>query len=431
MIQHVPIGLIAIAVMLLGWLQQAPPPAAGKPAAAQPAPAAKGDKPPFKQEELEQIVAPIALYPDDLLSQVLMASTYPIEIVQCDRWVKANKSLKKDQLPKVLEQQKWDPSVKSLVNFPDVLSMLSDKLDWTQKLGDAFIGQQKDVMTAVQKLRAKAKESGNLQSSKEIKVEEKQESGTQVIYIESSSPDVIYVPTYNPTVVYGTWPYPSYPPYYPYVTPYPVGAAALSFGIGVACGAAWGYAWGNCHWGGGEIEVDIDKNVNRNSEINRNNYQRDAQGQGATRGQGQAKGKWQHDASHRGNVPYRNQGDAKKFGGTSAGQAAQARQDYRGRGGADQLRAGTQPSNRAGAGSASNRAGSGGAGSRPSAGTGASGSRGGAFEGVSSGGRSASTSSQRGRSSQSSSGASSRGSGGARGGGGGRGGGGRGGGGRR
>jgi hypothetical protein len=140
----------------------------------------------FKQEELEQLVAPIALYPDSLMAQILMASTYPLEVVQAGRWAKKNKDLKGDALTAALEQQNWDPSVKSLVNFPQVLDMMSEKLDWTQKLGDAFLAQQKEVMDTVQKLRAKAEAEGNLKTTKEQKVVVEKE--TQTIVIESSSP---------------------------------------------------------------------------------------------------------------------------------------------------------------------------------------------------------------------------------------------------
>ena len=164
----------------------------------------------FKQEELDQILAPIALYPDDLLSQVLMASTYPLEVVQAERWQKQNKSLKGDALAQALEKQDWDPSVKSLVNFPDVLTMMSEKLDWTQKLGDAFLEQEKGVMDTVQKLRQKADEAGNLKTTSEQKVIVEKE--TKTIVIEPANPQTVYVPTYNPTVVYGAWWYPAYPP---------------------------------------------------------------------------------------------------------------------------------------------------------------------------------------------------------------------------
>ena len=169
--------------------------------------------PAFKPEELEQILAPIALYPDSLLAQIFMASTYPLEIVQADRWAKQNTTLKADALTAALEKQPWDPSVKSLVNFPQVLTMMSEKLDWTQKLGDAFLAQQKEVMATVQTLRKKAVEAGNLKTTKEQQVIVEKET----IIIQSASPQVVYVPTYNPTVVYGAWPYPAYPPapYYP------------------------------------------------------------------------------------------------------------------------------------------------------------------------------------------------------------------------
>src|SRR5207248_3289 len=158
----------------------------------------------------------------------------------------------KDQAD-ALNKLPWDPAVKSLLNFPQVLAMMSEKLDWTVKLGDAFIADQKTVMDAVQRLRNKAYSQGNLQSNEQQKV-----------VVQSASPDVIYVPTYNPTVVYGSWPYPSYPPAYYYPPGYVAGTAMLSFGIGVACGAAWGNAWGNCNWNGGDVDIDIDRNVNFN-----------------------------------------------------------------------------------------------------------------------------------------------------------------------
>ena len=154
----------------------------------------------FKQEELDQLLAPIALYPDDLLTQILMASTYPLEVVQAERWAKQNKSLKGDALKAALEKQPWDASVKALVPFPDVLTMMSEKLEWTQKLGDAFLAQQKDVMDTVQKLRRKAAEAGNLKSSKEQEVKKEGD----IIIVQAANPQVVYVPAYNPTVVYGS-----------------------------------------------------------------------------------------------------------------------------------------------------------------------------------------------------------------------------------
>src|SRR5262245_10015347 len=237
-----------------------------------PAPAAAPQKPLFKPEELEAIVAPIALYPDSLLAQIFMASTYPLEIVEAARWAKQNPDVKGDAVAKAVEKQDWDPAVKALVVVPQVLTMMDEKIDWTQKLGDAFLAQQKDVMDAVQRLRAKAKEAGNLKSSKEQTVKtEPAPAGSanpQIIIIEQSDPEVVYVPTYNPTVVYGAWAYPYYPPYYYYPPGYYAGAAFWSFSMGVIIGGAF---WGNCNWGGSDIDIDINRenNFNRN-EINPN-----------------------------------------------------------------------------------------------------------------------------------------------------------------
>ena len=148
---------------------------------------------------LDQLVAPIALYSDPLLAQVLMASTYPLEVVQADRFAKANKKLKGDKLKEALAKQDWDASVKELVSTPTVLAMMSDKLDWTEKLGDAVLAQQADVMDAIQRLRAKAQANGKLETTEQQTVTVKQEAGQQVIEIEPASPDVVYVPYYDPS----------------------------------------------------------------------------------------------------------------------------------------------------------------------------------------------------------------------------------------
>jgi len=289
----------------------------------------------FKQEELDQILAPIALYPDSLLAQVLMAATYPLEVVQADRWAKQNKDLKGDALTAALEKQPWDPSVKSLVNFPQVLAMMSEKLDWTQKLGDAFLAQQKDVMDTVQGLRKKAVDAGNLKTTKEQQVIVEKET----IIIEPASTQVVYVPTYNPTVVYGAWPYPAYPPAYYYPPGYVAGTALLSFGVGMAVGAAWGYGWGHCDWHGGDVDIDVNRNTNINRNIDRGKY--------ATQYQG-GQGKWQHSPEHRQGVPYRDQATGQKFNRASTNDAIKSRENFRGyadagrqdiaRGGADQSR---------------------------------------------------------------------------------------------
>lgn len=279
---------------------------------------------PFSQERLDQLLAPIALYPDSLLTQILMASTYPLEVVKANNWVNQNKGLKGDALTAALEKQEWDPSVKSLVNFPQVLQMMTEKLDWTQKLGDAFLAQQKDVLATVQTLRAKALEAGNLKTTKEQKVVVEQ--NPQVIVIEQASPEVIYVPSYNPTVVYGVWAYPAYPPY----PLYPPGYALGAFTIGVA----WGYAWGHCNWHGGDVNINYNQNTNINRNIDRGKY---AQQQPARGGQSSS-GKWQHDPSHRQGVAYRDSATAKQYGQGSGRQAPSSREarGYGDRGGAAQ-----------------------------------------------------------------------------------------------
>jgi hypothetical protein len=286
----------------------------------------------FRVEEIEQMVAPIALYPDTLVSQILMASTYPLEVVEADRWAKKNNNLKGDPFAAELEKQSWDPSVKSLVNFPQVLAMMSEKIDLTQKLGDMFLAQQKDVLDAIQRLRAKAQAAGNLKTTEQQKVIVEQPTATQqttVIKIEPAQPEVIYVPQYNPTVVYGAWAYPSYPPYPWYPPGYAASAlvgGALAFGAGVALGSAWGYGWGDCDWHGGKVKVNVDRNVNiNNTHINRNNYRQNYQG--GNRGGSD----WQHNANHRKGVSYRDNNTAQKYNRGTDAKAAQSREAFRGR----------------------------------------------------------------------------------------------------
>ena len=266
----------------------------------------------LKTEELDQLMAPIALYSDALLANVLMASTYPLEVVEADRWAKANKNLKGEQLKAEVAKQRWDDSVKQLVATPSVLDMMSAKLDWTQKLGDAVLAQQADAMDAVQRLRTKADAQNTLKTTKEQKVTKKTEQGKQVIVIEPSEPNTVYVPYYDPSTAYGTWPYSSYPPYsYPQPGYFPgaVLGGALAFGAGVAVGAAWGGGFG---WGNNNI------NINRNVDINnvRN---------------------FQHNPEHRGGVRYNNANVAQQFGKADRA-GAQQRMDFRGQ----QRRAGDQ-----------------------------------------------------------------------------------------
>ena len=383
----------------------------------------------FKPEELEQIVAPIALYPDALLAQIFMASTYPLEIVQADRWVKQNPTLKDS--PEELNKQTWDPSVKSLIDVPQVLTMMSEKLDWTVKLGDAFIANQKALMDAVQRLRAKAYAQGNLKDSKEQKVVVEQVPATttqpssQVIVVQSSQPSVVYVPTYNPTVVYGGWPYPAYPPAYYYPPGYVAAASVVSFGVGMAVGAAWGHAWGDCDWHGGDVDIDVNKNINYNQNINREKVKNEYNNRAKTNG-GKAN-TFQHDPSHRQGVGYRDAGTTERYRGQGASrQTSQARDSYRGRtqagpsdlsrGGVDSLRGGSGTGSGA---RTANRTPQTADRSRQ-----ASGARSSGFGGVDSGGASARAASNRGQQSRSSpnysrsSAARSGGGGGSRGGGG-------------
>ena len=264
----------------------------------------------FSQQELDQLMAPIALYPDALLAQVLMAATYPLEVVEAARWLKANPKVAGKALEDAMAKQSWDPAVKSLASVPQVLQQMNEKLDWTQKLGDAFLAQQGDVMDTVQMLRAKADASGNLKTSEQQLVTT-QTQGTQTIYVlESPKPEVIYVPTYNPTVVYGTWWYPT-PPYYMYPPAY-IYPPGLAFATGIFVGAA---IWGGCHWGwGGHSSVNV--NINRYNSFNRTNI---------------SNNNWNHNSDHRRGVSYRDQNVANKYNRGSNAQASKAREDFRGR----------------------------------------------------------------------------------------------------
>ena len=276
----------------------------------------------LKAEELEALVAPIALYPDTLLALVLMASTYPLEVVQAERWVSENKKLKGDQLKAAADKQAWDESVKSLVATPSVLTMMSSKLDWTQKLGDAVLAQQADVMDAIQRMRLKAQANNKLSSTKEQSVSVRQVDNKQVVVIEPSEANTVYVPYYDPAVVYGDWPYPAYPPYYFPPPPY-IGAGiiatGLAFGAGYALGrwASGGNYWGGgCNWGGSNLVVNRPVNINN---IGNN---------------------WQHKPEHRQGVRYTNRDVQQKFGNSNLRSGSQDRLDYRGRSGEQVLKPG-------------------------------------------------------------------------------------------
>jgi uncharacterized membrane protein YgcG len=318
---------LAVAALIVAGpvLAQSPAPSPGSvPAQAAAADGAKT----FSQQDLDTLLAPIALYPDALLAQILMASTYPLEIVEAARWAKANPAVKEQALQDAMEKQEWDPSVKALTAVPKVLEQMNEKLDWTQKLGDAFLANQKDVMTTVQQLRAKAAAAGNLKSSPEFAVKTEQVEGKTVYVIESPKPEVVYVPTYNPATVYGTWWYP-YPPYSMYPPSY-VYPPYVAFTAGVIVGAA---IWGNMNWGGNNVNI----NVNQYNNFNKTNVKNS---------------NFQHNVDHRKGVAYQDKGVAAQNNRGSNPQAAQARSQYQGRSdvSASQSRSSPSASSRGGGG---------------------------------------------------------------------------------
>jgi Protein of unknown function (DUF3300) len=292
---------------------------------------------PFTAAQLDQIMAPIALYPDPLLAQMLMAATYPLEVVEAARWSKDNPSLKGDAALAAVKDKGWDVSVTSLVAFPQVLAMMNSKLDWVQKIGDAMIAQQSDVAASIQRLRAQAQTAGTLKSTPQQTVSTQAPSagapaGTpSAIVIQPASPDVVYVPTYDPNAVYGPWPYADYPPYY-----YPPASygwdwgnswvGAFGFGLGFAVGGAffggwswgggWGGGWGWGGWGGGNsyTTVNVDRAVHITNNFNRNYYDH---------------GRWHHDPAHRHGVPYRDRASREKYDQHHA--SAAQRQAFRGK----------------------------------------------------------------------------------------------------
>ena len=262
-------------------------------AAAQPVPALAPASSPLTAAQLERLVAPIALYPDPLVAQILMAATYPLEIVEADRWLQipANAALKEDALAAALQQQSWDPSVKSLVSFPKVLRIMDSNLDWTEQLGDTFLAQQADVMDAIQRLRQRAQAAKSLASTPQQMVS----TEDQEIIIEPVNPEIVYVPAYNPSCVYGAWPYPDYPPFYfePWAGYCVPADYLLAFGAGFYPFGFW--SWGYFEWRHHVIRVDHDR------------FQR------FHTGHEPPGGIWQHDPAHRHGVPYRDPATAARF----------------------------------------------------------------------------------------------------------------------
>lgn len=266
----------------------------------------------FSREQLDQMMAPVALYPDSLLAQVMMATTYPGDVADAVKWAKAHPDAKGDDAVRQVANQPWDPSVQSLVAFPQVLDLLGKDPAWVQKMGDAFLAQPDAVMDSVQRLRRQAQAAGNLKSNEQQKVTTEPaappaagatttvvEPAAQTIVIEPANPQVVYVPSYNSTSVYGPWPYPSYPPYYYPPSPYyyPGGAfmAGLAWGTGIAITAS---LWGDFNWGHGDIDIDVDRynNINSNRQINR------------------SENTWRHNSANRDGVPYRDRASREQYG---------------------------------------------------------------------------------------------------------------------
>jgi hypothetical protein len=283
------------------------------------APVTASAAPLASRQQLDQLLAPIALYPDALLSQVLMASTYPADVAEAVAWSKAHPNDQGDAAVNKVANRGWDPSVQSLVAFPQVLATMGQKPDWVQNLGDAFLDQPQDVMASVQRLRQQAQAAGMLSSNAQQTIvlqAPPQPSQPQVIVIQQANPQVIYVPVYNPTVVYGVWAYPTYPPVY---IPPPPGYAfgnALMAGIAFGTGLAITNAiWGGFDWG----RQDVNINVNHYNNIHVNNR---ISGNGNNVS-------WNHNPDHRGGVPYKGQASRDKYDSKSAG--GKDRSDYRGR----------------------------------------------------------------------------------------------------
>jgi uncharacterized membrane protein YgcG len=238
--KQVLVTLLSLALLFATWPQQllayqdaqAPEQAAPAPSYAQQTP-----------EQLQQLVAPIALYPDSLVAQILAASTFPEQIVEADRWLQANPDLKGEALGRAVDQQPWDPSVKALTAFPSVLGNMDKNLSWASSLGDAYYNQQSDVMDAIQVMRRRAQEAGNLQTTPQQTVT----TQDSTVVIQPANPDVVYVPAYDPWVVYGG-PIVAWPGWYPYPGIW-FGGPRLSFGIGFGIGFFGGFGWGWPHWG--------------------------------------------------------------------------------------------------------------------------------------------------------------------------------------
>ncbi len=298
-------GLTAVFLASLVFGQQPPPPQGAPP------PAQQAGPPPqlLSQPQLEDLVAPIALYPDNLLSQILVASTYPLEVVEAQQWLLQNKNLAGQNLVNAAQRQNWDPSVQALVVFPDVLARLNQDVRWTTDLGNAFLAQQADVMAAVQQMRARAQANGKLRSGPQENVTTQAQNGQTAIQIAPPDPGTVFVPNYDPEWVWGAPPYGVYPPlFYP---PYGVGfgfypGVDLGFYFGGGWGLYGGFGWGwGPNWFGGGIFLNA-------GFFHRYGFRDFHPGFGGSN-------VWAHDPGHRLGVPYANRSVAGRFGGSVAG----------------------------------------------------------------------------------------------------------------
>jgi hypothetical protein len=308
-----------VVALLLLMAATVPSPALAQAAsqAAATAAAPSDQAPVFKDEELDQMLAPIALYPDSLLSQVLMASTYPADVKDAAAWSKAHPDEKGDAAVAKVQDQPWEPAVQSLVAFPQVLAMMDARPDDVQKLGDAFLADPGRVMDRVQILRKKAQDAGNLKSNDQQKVTTTTADSKQAIVIEPAQPQTVYVPVYQPTVVYGAWPYPTYPPYYWPPPPYYYRPGA-TFVAGVIWGAAIvgisNSLWGGFHWGHHDVNINVNRynNININRRITSNNTS------------------FNFNPDRRRNVPYRDNRSREKYAGRQL-DGAKDREAFRGK----------------------------------------------------------------------------------------------------
>jgi hypothetical protein len=277
----------------------------------------------YTEEDLDQMLAPVALYPDELLSQVLMAATYPLEVVQAARWSRAHPEAQGEEAVAAVDDEDWDPSVKSLTAFPNVLGMMSEQLDWTQRLGEAFLAQETDVTRSVQKLRRAAYDEGNLASSDEMVVSR---DGTDIA-LDSPSPESMYVPYYDPRQVYGTWWWPNAAPVYWAPWPgYYVGGYGFAWSVPIVVGS--NFFFGDFDWRRHHVRLNDTRPFYFHGRNHRPIAVRNHE--------------WRHDPHHRRDVPYRNPLVRRDFANPSAGNA---RREERLRNRAQQVERAPQPSN--------------------------------------------------------------------------------------